>query len=263
MHKPNSPGLLPALVLTIALSPAIRAAGVSPAEQTGAMRQDLDALRQGQEAMGKDIAEIKKILQALQPPPPVRPIDAVLQMDDSPSRGNPDAKLTLIEYSDYQCPFCKRHVDLTVPQLDKDYIATGKVRYVFRDFPLESIHPHAFKAAEAAHCAGQQGKYWEMHDKLFASQQALSPEDLGKYAGELGLNASTFRTCLDSGATAQKVRDSIAEGERLDISATPALLLGVSDGNQVKDVRIMLGALPFGFFKEEIDKLLATAPGSE
>jgi protein-disulfide isomerase len=97
-------------------------------------------------------------------------LDAVVAIGDAPVKGNPNAKLTLIEFSDYQCPFCRRHAENTLPSLDKEYIATGKVRYVFHDFPLEAIHPQAFKAAEAAHCAGEQQKYWEMHGRLFANQ---------------------------------------------------------------------------------------------
>lgn len=169
-------------------------------------------------------------------------------MGDSPSKGNKDAKLTLIEFSDYQCPFCGRHAGATVPQIDKDYIVTGKVRYVFRDFPLESIHAQAAKAAEAAHCAGDQGKYWEMHDKLFANQKALAPKNLVEYARAIGLKAKPFKKCLDSGMYADKVKNSVTEGQKLGISGTPALLLGVSDGDRVKEVKLMVGALPFSLY---------------
>jgi protein-disulfide isomerase len=161
-----------------------------------------------------------------------------------------------MEFSDYQCPFCKRQADNTLPQIDQEYIATGKLRYVFRDFPLEAIHPQAEKAAEAAHCAGEQGKYWEMHDKLFANQQALQPDKLPGYAEEIGLQMDAFRQCLDSGKYAEKIKSDIAEGQKLGVSGTPTLLLGVSDGGKMKDVKMMRGAQPFALFKQEIDKLL-------
>jgi protein-disulfide isomerase len=106
----------------------------------------------------------------------------VLSVDGAPSMGNGDAKVTLIEFSDYQCSFCGRHFSQTLPRLMTEYVKTGKVKYVLRDFPLEPIHPLAFKAAEAARCASDQGKYWEMHDRLFSNQQALGPKDLPRHA---------------------------------------------------------------------------------
>lgn len=224
------------------------------------LRRDVEAVKQGQDAMRKDLEEIKKLLQARQSPPApsaVQALDTVVEIGDAPLRGKRDAKLTLMEFSDYQCPFCKRHVDNTLPQIDKEYIATGKLRYVFRDFPLESIHGHAEKAAEAAHCAAEQGKYWEMHDRLFANQQTLGPDRLVEHAWALGLEAEPFKKCLDSGKYAEKVRNDIAEGNKLRVSGTPTLLLGVSDGGKMKDVKVVRGSQPFALFKQEIDKLLA------
>ncbi|MGH8522377.1 MAG: DsbA family protein [Gammaproteobacteria bacterium] len=242
------------LFLGLMLCGTVRAAETTSIEVLKAFRQDLEALKEGQQAIGRDIAEIKKLLQ---PPHPIRPIDAVLEVGDAPLKGKKDAKLTLIEFSDYQCPFCRRHVETTLPQLEKDYIATGKLRYVFRDFPLESIHAQAVKAAEAAHCAGEQGKYWELHDKLFANQKTLAPENLVAYAKAIGLEAGRFNECLESGKYAGKIKRGIAEGQKLGITGTPTLLLGRSAGDQVKEVKMMVGALPFALYKEEIEKLLA------
>jgi hypothetical protein len=121
-------------------------------------------------------------------------LDAVVAIGDAPVKGNPNAKLTLIEFSDYQCPFCRRHAENTLPSLDKEYIATGKVRYVFHDFPLEAIHPQAFKAAEAAHCAGEQQKYWEMHGRLFANQQAWRRRSFPSMPKRSGLRRPPSRT---------------------------------------------------------------------
>lgn len=223
------------------------------------LRQDITAIRQDQDALRKEIEAIKQQLQARQPaapPPSVQPIDAVVAIGDAPVKGNPNAKLTLIEFSDYQCRFCRRHAENTLPSIEKEYIATGKVRYVFHDFPL-AIHPQAFKAAEAAHCAGEQQKYWEMHGRLFANQQALAPEKLSEQAQALGLEAAAFKDCLDSGRYAERVRKDIAEGQKLGIRGTPTLLLGVSEGNQVKEIKMLVGAQPFSVFKAEIDKSLA------
>jgi protein-disulfide isomerase len=242
--------------VTLATGAADRPAS-QPGSELDAMRRELDSLKQGQEAIGKDVAEILKILTALRPPPPVREIDGVVDIGAAPYKGKADARLTLIEFSDYQCPFCKRHVDMTLPQLTKEYVDTGKLRYVFRDFPLESIHENAFKAAEAAHCAGEQQKYWEMHDRLFAHPDALAAKDLREHAKAIGLDSGAFRKCLDSGRHAGAIRTSIAEGEKLGITGTPAVLIGFSDGKQIRNVKLMAGALPFSFFKEEIEKMLS------
>lgn len=243
------------LSLTGHVAPGLAQTG----EDTAQLRQDVEAIKQGQEAMRKDLAEIKKLLQSRPVAPtrsPVQALDAVVEIGDSPIKGDKAAKLTLMEFSDYQCPFCKRHAENTLPQIDKEYIATGKLRYVFRDFPLAAIHKQAQKAAEAAHCAGDQVKYWEMHDRLISNPQALGPERLGEHAQAIGLEVEPFKRCLDGGNYVEKVRNDIAEGQKLGITGTPTLLLGLSDGAKIKDVKVMRGAQPFALFKQEIDKLL-------
>src|SRR5688500_52531 len=112
-----------------------------------------------------------------------------------PSIGSASAPVTLVEFSDFQCPFCQR-VAPTLKQVQKTY--GDKVRIVWKDFPLTQIHPEAFKAGEAAHCAGEQGKFWEYHDRLFANQQALQPDSLKKYAADAGLDAAKFNACVDT-----------------------------------------------------------------
>ncbi|MCK2128136.1 DsbA family protein [Thauera aromatica] len=223
------------------------------------LRRDVEAVMQGQDALRKDLDELKKQLQARLPPPPpplVQPIDAVVSIGDAPVKGARDAQLTMLEFSDYQCPFCKRHADQSLPQIERDYIATGKVRYVFRDFPLESIHPQALQAAEAAHCAAEQGRYWEMHDRLFANQQALAAEHLVEHAAALELDAGSFKQCLESGKYVERIRNDIAEGRKLTVTGTPTLLLGTSAGGSMENVRIMRGAHAYALLKQEIDKLL-------
>ena len=143
--------------------------------------------------------------------------------------------------------------------MDKEYIQTGKVKYVLRDLPLEAIHPYAMKAAEATHCAGDQGKYWEMHDRLFANQRELSRPDLTKHAQALGLNVTTFDQCLDTGKSLPRIRKDMADAEKLQANGTPTFFLGLTDANgaQIKGTR-MVGALPYQSFKEAIDRLLAS-----
>lgn len=224
----------------------------------GAVQNDIAEIKQNQEAIRKDLIEIKTIFQARQAQqiPKAQIIDEILNVENAPTKGTKNAKLTLIEFSDYQCPFCKRHAESTFHQLDKTYISTGKVRYVFRDFPMETIHKHAQKAAEAALCAGDQGKYWDMHDKLFANQGALDLEQLTGYAKSVGVKAKPFKKCLTSGKYTETVSQNSAEGHKIGINGTPSFLLGISDGNKVKSSKLIVGAQPFSAFKQEIDALL-------
>jgi protein-disulfide isomerase len=138
-------------------------------------------------------------------------------------------------------------------------VKPGKLRYVVRDFPLEAIHPHAIKAAEAAHCAGDQGKYWEMHDRLFANQRALGAGDLPGHAGSVGLDVATFHQCLDSGQHAARVRRSLADGQKAGVRGTPTFFLGEIEGTagKVNVLRVLRGAQPFTGFKTAIDAALA------
>ena len=170
----------------------------------------------------------------------------VAEGEDNPSIGPKDAPVKIIEFTDYQCPFCGR-ARPTINQILDAY--KGKVRYTLRDFPL-SFHQDSHKAHEAAHCAGEQGKYWEMNHKLFASQQAIKVEDLKKYAGEIKLNQKKFDECLDSGKFSEKVNQNQAYGETVGVSGTPAFFI---------NGRMISGARPFENFKSIIDDELRAA----
>ncbi len=228
-------------------------------EELKALRKELEEIKKGQSNIQNELQEIKTLLRGRAPAPPPEPQNVVLEIKDNPFKGQPNAKLTLIEFSDYQCPFCSRHVRETLPQLEREYIATGKVKYVFRNFPIESIHPLAFKAAEAANCAGEQGKYWEMHDRLFANQNTLGLKDLPNHAKALVLEMPKFQQCLDSGKHAAKIRKDLADGQKAGVQGTPSFFLGLTEPNDgmVKAVRIIRGAQPYTAFKEAIDSLLS------
>ncbi len=145
-----------------------------------------------------------------------------------------------------------------MPQIEKEYVETGKMKHVFMDFPLP-MHNNAMKAAEAAQCAGDQGKYWEMHDKIFANQREMGAEDLNKNAEALGLNAKKFKECLDSGKHAEQIKKDVAEGQKAGVSGTPSFLIGYSGSNgKVKAVKKIVGAQPYASFKAAIDELLAS-----
>ena len=170
-----------------------------------------------------------------------------VSIDDDAVLGDENAKVTMIEFSDYECPFCGRHFEQTYPQIKKEYIDTGKVKLVFRDFPL-SFHPQAQKAAEAAECAGEQGKYFEMHDKLYSNQESLSVDNYKKWAKEIGLDTAKFNDCLDSGKMASEIAKDMADGTSYGVKGTPGFFI---NGKPVS------GAQPFSVFKQAIDAELA------
>ena len=223
-----------------------------------ALRKEIEDLKEGQKALRKELEEIKSFLRAMQGPE--RGQDVVLSVDGSPFMGDKNASLTLIEFSDYQCPFCSRHFQQTLPQIITEYVKTGKVKYVLRDFPLQSMHPAALKAAEAARCAGDQGKYWEMHDRLLVNPRALAPKDLTAHAQSVGVEALSFQRCVEAGKYAATVRKDLADGQQAGVNGTPTFFLGVTDSNNpsVKATRTLVGAQPYSSFKEAIDGLLAS-----
>ena len=176
--------------------------------------------------------------------PPVVKVD--VSISDDASLGDANAPVTIIEFSDYECPFCFRHAKQTFPLIKEDFIDTGKVRYVFRDFPL-SNHPNAQKAAEAAECAGEQGKYWEMHDILFDNQKVLKIENYKIWAAELALDQTAFDGCLDSGSMESEVRQDMEDGQAIGISGTPVIFI---------NGRAISGAQPYPVFKFAINAAL-------
>jgi len=163
---------------------------------------------------------------------------------EGPSKGPAKAPVTIVEFSDFQCPYCSRAEGVVTQVLDayKD-----RVRLVYRDYPLP-FHENAAKAAEAAHCAGDQGKYWEMHGKLFANQQALDPKALKAHARDLKLDGAKFDKCLDSGEKAKLVEANRKAGEEAGVNGTPAFFV---------NGRMISGAQPFESFKAVIDPELA------
>src|SRR5437773_10547832 len=177
-----------------------------------AIRADLDRVREELAAMRGELRALRELLQRLAAPsqPPAR-MTATVTTGDNPELGRRDAPVTIVEFSDYQCPFCRQFVTTTLPALKSTYVDAGKLRWVFRDFPLDHIHPYARKASEAARCAGEQGKYWEMHDALFQSQQ-LAPEQLPEQASRLGLDGGAFAACLASGKYAAVVQKNFNDG---------------------------------------------------
>ena len=187
------------------------------------------------------------------PPQAGQPI--AVPVSDEPAKGSPNAPVTIVEYSDYQCPFCLRHFQQTMPQL-QTYIDAGQVRYIFKDFPLHTIHPQAQKAHESARCAREQGgdeAYWQMHDLLFTNQEQWANNAnhvalFKSFAAEMELTQTAFDECLDSGRYAEAVNAEVDEGVQLGVRGTPSFFINGQP---------LVGAQPFSVFQQAIETLLA------
>lgn len=188
-----------------------------------------------------------KVIVRLQPPPVIR---VEVSIQNAPVRGAVDAPVTLVEFSDFECPFCKQ-ARPTLKQLLERY--PGKVRLAYRDFPLDSIHPQARRASEAARCAHDQGKFWEYHDVLFAQSPKLATEHLRRYAGEVGLDVTKFDSCVSAGTHKAAVQRDLDEGHRLGITGTPAFFV---------NGRPLSGAQPLEAFAKVIDDELTRVAAS-
>lgn len=190
---------------------------------------------------------------------PTQPIK--ISLDDDPIRGNPDAPITILEFSDFQCPFCARFHSQTLPSIMEEYIDTGKANFVYRDFPIQSIHPNALPAAVAAECANEQGKYWQYHDTLFEKQNSWAKLDtdsvistFSQYAEEVGLQKQQFDSCLESGKYLEEIQHDLNDGRSYDVTGTPGFFIGNEEIGFVK----LSGAQPFDSFKKVIDSQLGT-----
>ena len=184
-----------------------------------------------------------------------------ISADDDPIIGDPNAPITIIEFSDFQCPFCARFNAQTLPLLMDEYIQQGKVKLVFRDFPIQNIHPNAVSASLAAECANEQGKFKEMHDILFDNQRQWSNiatvEALSlfnQYATSMQLDETTFSSCISSGKYVEEINKDLNDGRSYGVSGTPGFFIG---SDQIGYVEIT-GAQPFESFKRVIDAQLGT-----
>jgi len=229
-------------------------------DEVASLRKEIDTLKVQQAAMQRDLTAIKNFLQALaqaQQPSEQALLDKTVQVDGIPMKGSPSAKLMMVEVSDYHCPFCRRYRQQTQPQIDAAYVETGKIRYGFIDYPIAQLHPDAFRSHEAANCAGEQGKYWEMNAQLFEAPTRDVPQ-LVSEAGKIGVDTGKFKSCMEAGKYAAPVRDSIARMQNLGVDSTPTFLIGLTPekGQPLKVLKVVKGAVPFDQFKSVLDGVL-------
>lgn len=179
-------------------------------------------------------------------PSPQQSPRASVSADNDPVKGLGGAPVTIIEFSDFECPYCARFFEQTLSQIEEKYIKTGKVKLVFRDFPLP-FHRNAQKAHQAAECADEQDKFWEYHDLLFENYQSLSEENLKNYAESIGLNMTEFNECLNSEKMLSEVQKDLNDGSQYGVSGTPTFFI-----NGIK----LVGAQPYSAFEQIIEQEL-------
>ena len=225
----------------------------------GTYISNLDSNQISQEELDNAIAKLElKILQNKLPPN--QPITELkISADNDPIIGNSNAPITIIEFSDFQCPFCAKFHIQTLPKIMDEYIKEGKVKLVFRDFPIQSIHSNALLASVAAECANEQGKFKEMHDKLFENQNEWSSKDtdnliilFNQYSLEMGIEKEKFDSCLKNEKYIKEIQKDLDDGRAYGVSGTPGFFIGNDEIGFIE----LKGAHPFENFKNVIDTQL-------
>jgi protein-disulfide isomerase len=253
---------LPLLALTtLVLAPSTTRAQEGATVPKSDKPQDVGITRQQADQILNELRAIRQLLQrqtgpALQPQAP--PQTGKLRLEGGFSIGSNDAPVTIVEFTDYQCPFCRQFHSTTFDEIRKKYVDTGMVRFVVRDFPLSEMHPDAMRAAEAAHCAGDQGQFLPMHDVLFADPGKLSEAGLIDYAQALKLDVPVFKSCLESETHKTEIQNDAQVASSLQINGTPSFLVGKVAGDEVSGA-IIVGAQPLSVFETKI-KEAETAP---
>jgi protein-disulfide isomerase len=249
--------VLPALISVALLSPAWALATQDTAQYRPARQADLQSISADLDSVKRQLAQVLRLLSQRSAQGGVAPSGPVrTSVADAPALGRADAPVTLVEFSDFQCPFCGRFFATTFPALKRDYIDTGKLRYVLRDYPLDQLHPNARRAAEAAHCAGAQGKYWEMHDVLFHNQGALAPPQLAQYARAVGVDGAVFDQCVSSGQYAPEIERGLTDGAAAGVQGTPGFVIGRITAADTVEGTAIRGAQPVETFRRLIEQWL-------
>jgi protein-disulfide isomerase len=185
-------------------------------------------------------------------------MDVSFSIPPGPVLGRANAPVTIVEYTDLECPFCHRFHMTTFPQIKKTYVDTGKVRFISRDFPL-GIHSHAKSAAVASRCGGEQGRFWELRHLLASHPDKLAPKEVLGYAGELGLDLQRFQSCMAANRFAAALQKDLDDAAAAGVTATPTFLIARTAPRAMKGIRIV-GAVSFGAFDQKIRGLLERAP---
>jgi protein-disulfide isomerase len=238
---------------------------VNAAESPAAGKAPID--QDTADAILKELKEIRRVLEKIEKQGgraaqrPSRPTTAKVSTRGKQNMGSKDAPVTVVEFTDYQCPFCLRFTKTTFPSLKKKYIDTGKVRWVALNLPL-AFHKDATKAAQAAHCAGEQGKFWEMREVLFQNPQKLNVTYLPAHAATLNLDIEAFNACLQSKRHLDVIAKEAKDAQSVRLTGTPSFIIGKTTGDIIEGP-VVIGAQPMNQFDAAISKVLAQKPAQK
>lgn len=217
------------------------------------LKADLDNIKKQQDAIIQQIGQMQRTLtqqKAASTP--------TIDLKGAPEAGSKDAKVAMVEFTDFWCGFCARFAKTTLPELMKEYVETGKLRYYVKDFAAQ----RGPKVSEASHCAAEQGKYWQFHDKLFENYGKYSDSELGEYVQQAGADPTIFQRCVETDRYAKLVRDSMEQGSAAGVDGTPTFMVGVIDANdptKLKTVRTLVGAQSVDQFKAALDAVIESS----
>lgn len=208
------------------------------------LSSDISDLRISQQQLVTEVASLRRT--------------PMIDLAGAPMRGDADAIVTMVEFSDYECPFCIKYFQEILPRIEENYISNGRIRYAFRDFPVDELHPAAIRAHEASRCAGEQDRFWDMHGRLFSAPGTHGDDQLRLRAEESGLDLGAFDACLASGRTTEDIRRVGNLAVTMGANGTPSFFLGLYDPalGQVRVLRGISGAQPYEVFEQTLELLL-------
>jgi protein-disulfide isomerase len=219
--------------------------------------KDEGITRQQADQILNELRQIRQLLEKQQAQAPrdreEQAIKTKLNLEGFTMLGSKEAPLTIVEFTDYQCPFCQRFHTTSFPDLKKNYIDTGKVRFYSRDLPLD-FHPNAMRAAQAARCANEQGQFWKLRDVMGANPNKLDMDSLLADAADLKMDVSAFRACVESEKYKNAVQTDVMEALKIGASGTPTFVIGKSTSDGV-DGELMVGAQPYSLFDQKLKEL--------
>jgi protein-disulfide isomerase len=253
----KSPRLLAAAIAVVLASASPLAQGLPPQAPSAPLTQ-----QQQNEEILRELRAIRMLLERLtrpqppQPQGPPQPTTARVTNLKGYAMGRPDAPLTMVEFTDLQCPFCRQFALTSFEEIKKNWIDTGKLRYISRDFPLD-FHAQAMPAARAARCAGEQGKFWELRMALMKNANLLTTEYINKSASGLKLDMTAFATCSASTKYDAEIQAEMQEGARLGVGGTPTFIMGRTTETAVEGPMVV-GALPYSQFDAKLKELLGS-----
>jgi len=236
--------------------------GAGAAEPGGAVKgTQADDSKTVEDAILEELKAIRQVLEKIEKnglagaqQRPARPTTATVAIANKPVMGSESAPVTVVEFTDYQCPYCLRFTKTTFPSLKRDYIDTGKVRWVALNLPLP-FHKDARKAAQSAHCAGEQGKFWEMREELFKNPKTIGEEHLPEHAASVGVDVEAFQACMASDRHLADIDQDARDAGAVRLTGTPSFIIGKTASDKITG-DVVVGAQPLNVFNAAIRKVL-------